>query len=429
MHRTFYNAGLFDSDLSSWDISNVTNFNQTFDNTNLSQEHQCAIHTSWSSNENWPYDWSEFCVNDVELTVDYLSGWNLVGLPLLVEDSYYLTLFPDAYQNTLYGYSGGYLMQTELSEGEGYWLNFSTEGSEILTGNTIQHVVISLSAGWNLISGISNPIDINNIQDPDEIIINGTLYGFNNIYESTTIIQPGKGYWVNSIQDGEVTLTSGATAKSISNDYKLNGKANTLNVNGSELYFGLELSDTERLSYSLPPKPPAGAFDVRFKNGWRLVKDYGVVELMPTTETLTISYDIQIPAGQKKYWAIIQENGEEIILENMGEVEVPSTDRFTLERKEVIPDAFSLHQNFPNPFNPITTLSYELPKESVVRLTVYDMLGHEVITLVDAKQKAGYKSIRWNATDRMGIPVSAGVYIYQLHTEDYSQFRKMILLK
>jgi hypothetical protein len=94
-----------------------------------------------------------------------------------------------------------------------------------------------------------------------------------------------------------------------------------------------------------------------------------------------------------------------------------------------LPSSFALHQNFPNPFNPITTLRYDLPEDNFVILTVYDMLGREITQLVNTNQQAGFKSVQWNAIDSMGRPVSAGVYLYQIQAGEFVQTKKMVLLK
>ena len=75
--------------------------------------------------------------------------------------------------------------------------------------------------------------------------------------------------------------------------------------------------------------------------------------------------------------------------------------------QKVYPDDYVLHQNFPNPFNPITILSYDLPKNGLVKITVYDMLGNVVNNLINTSQSSGYKSLLWNATNNQGQPVSA----------------------
>ena len=94
-----------------------------------------------------------------------------------------------------------------------------------------------------------------------------------------------------------------------------------------------------------------------------------------------------------------------------------------------LPKEFVLHQNFPNPFNTTTTIRYELPEESQVTLVIYDILGHRVETLVNGVQNSGYKSIAWGGTDVYGRPVGTGVYLYQIKAGDFTQRRKMILLK
>jgi hypothetical protein len=104
---------------------------------------------------------------------------------------------------------------------------------------------------------------------------------------------------------------------------------------------------------------------------------------------------------------------------------------FFLNNSKALPtlSVFRINQNYPNPFNPITTLRYDLPENSYVNVTVYDMLGREIRTLVNQHQDAGFKSVTWNATNDYGKPVSAGVYIYQIQAGDYISTKKMVLLK
>jgi len=94
-----------------------------------------------------------------------------------------------------------------------------------------------------------------------------------------------------------------------------------------------------------------------------------------------------------------------------------------------LPIAFNLYNNFPNPFNPITTLRYDLQEDVLVNVTIYDMTGRIVKNLVSSQQTAGYKSIKWNATNDAGSPVSAGIYIYMIQAGEFRQVRKMVLLK
>lgn len=89
-----------------------------------------------------------------------------------------------------------------------------------------------------------------------------------------------------------------------------------------------------------------------------------------------------------------------------------------------IPDAYTLYQNYPNPFNPETKINYAIPKQGHVTLKVYDISGREVMTLVNEVKTAGYYSINFN-----GNSLNSGVYFYRLTTADYTETRKMLLLK
>ena len=94
-----------------------------------------------------------------------------------------------------------------------------------------------------------------------------------------------------------------------------------------------------------------------------------------------------------------------------------------------LPHAFNLYNNYPNPFNPVTTLRYDLPEDALVNITIYDIMGRIVRTLINSQQNAGFKSIQWNATNDAGSPLSAGLYLYKIQADNLVQTRKMVLLK
>ncbi len=94
-----------------------------------------------------------------------------------------------------------------------------------------------------------------------------------------------------------------------------------------------------------------------------------------------------------------------------------------------IPTEFSLYQNYPNPFNPTTTIKYGLKENTNVVLKIYNLLGQEVRTLVNARQEAGFKSVVWNGLNNYGNRVASGIYIYQIKAGDFVKARKMILMK
>jgi hypothetical protein len=94
-----------------------------------------------------------------------------------------------------------------------------------------------------------------------------------------------------------------------------------------------------------------------------------------------------------------------------------------------LPRAFMLYQNVPNPFNPITTIRFDLPVRSYVKLVVYNVKGQLVRMLIDRDIEAGSREIRWDGRDYMDRSVASGVYFYRLDTPNFSESRKMLLLR
>ena len=100
-----------------------------------------------------------------------------------------------------------------------------------------------------------------------------------------------------------------------------------------------------------------------------------------------------------------------------------------VKKLQVLPQVAALQQNYPNPFNPSTEIRFAIPTARGVQLKVYNQLGQTVRTLVDRRMKAGSYSMNWDGTTEAGYQVSSGVYFYSLEAGDFSQIRKMTLLK
>ena len=100
-----------------------------------------------------------------------------------------------------------------------------------------------------------------------------------------------------------------------------------------------------------------------------------------------------------------------------------------VEDEALRPTRFDLSQNYPNPFNPVTTIKYQIAKQGKVELTIHNMLGQKVRTLIDKAHSAGQYQVEWDARSDMGQKVSSGVYFYCLKTGDQIQTKKMLLMK
>jgi hypothetical protein len=94
-----------------------------------------------------------------------------------------------------------------------------------------------------------------------------------------------------------------------------------------------------------------------------------------------------------------------------------------------LPEGFALAQNYPNPFNPETVIKYQLPADMSVQLTVSNLLGQQVATLVNGAQVSGQHEVRWNGLDQQGVQLPSGIYIYQLRAGDMVETRRMLLLR
>jgi hypothetical protein len=173
-----------------------------------------------------------------------------------------------------------------------------------------------------------------------------------------------------------------------------------------------------------------GTFDARFATNMKLMGNNGVVKLMNPMEFLTISYEIKNEIENNFSWVLQSKNGEIYPLRSSGDLIISDdVNEFLLHKISAIPNEFSLNQNFPNPFNPTTTIRYSLPQTSDVKLTIYNLNGQKVSSWVYNKMSPGNYSTDWDGTNFGGHPVSSGVYLYSLETESFSAMKKMILMK
>ena len=101
----------------------------------------------------------------------------------------------------------------------------------------------------------------------------------------------------------------------------------------------------------------------------------------------------------------------------------------TFGSDDLVATHYELWQNFPNPFNPETVIRFQLPKSSHVSLKVYDVLGREIKTLINKLMNNGIQDVVWNGTDNFNRHVSSGVYLYRIKTDDFTDMKKMILIR
>ena len=373
------------------------------------------------------------------------SGWNLIGLPSNVFNSFYLSLFPDAIPATLFGWNGSYYQADSLELGKGYWLRFSNAGTDTIEGLSVTSQVIDLMTGWNMISGISCDVAFTDISDPGNIIIPGTLFGFNGAYFSSDSIKQGNGYWLRTNASGQISLScNSTTSMQLTKDVKEFMDLSSfplLQISESSgitqtLYFDIKLDESEsKLNYSLPPLPPKGAFDVRFSGDYRINElDEGIIRIQSSHYPITI--DVTNLEVEEGYQYVIEAGGTQkniklYPLTNTLSVEInnPNVKCLKLKKMKLAPLEFAVLQNYPNPFNPTTVIKYALPAKENVEVVVYNALGQRIKTLVSYQQEAGNYSIIWDATNETGQRVGSGIYFYFVKAGKYHTIRKMLLMK
>ena len=183
-----------------------------------------------------------------EIFVDYLSDWNIIGLPMDTEETNFEILFPEAIENTLFSFGpNGYIQEMDLVTGKGYWLRFSNENTTTISGSYLESLTIPLQEDWNLVSGLTAEYYLSDIHDPDALIVPLTLFGFGSSgYYATETLEPGHGYWIRSYGAGEISLGGSLREKTrtLLSDRAI--QANVISLNGFPLYFGVKIPENEK---------------------------------------------------------------------------------------------------------------------------------------------------------------------------------------
>jgi carboxyl-terminal processing protease len=168
----------------------------------------------------------------------------------------------------------------------------------------------------------------------------------------------------------------------------------------------------------------------------------GLAVSYPLGRSLDENFNIQIDSDFTKNGGVIPDIRVPFTRDNMDAMFVDSEDvelNYAIDYLDGLtsvndtpsrlPETVQLYANYPNPFNPQTTISYYLPKSMNVELTIYNIKGQEITTLVKGHREAGYNTIPWNSIDSQGRNVGSGVYFYKITADNYIDVRKMVLVR
>ena len=366
------------------------------------------------------------------------AGWNILSLPLEVSNNNYLTLFPNAVPGTLFEYSETYFSSETIEPFLGYWLKFPSAQNNQVCGLDRTESILSINAGWNLIGGPNCNVPIESVIDPGGIIIPGTLYGYSESYISATSIDATKAYWVKANASGSINISCEALLAKNSNELIISSETldnfsmieiDDVDKNSQTLYFNGSLNDDINIeSFSLPPVPPAGSFDARLVGDYRLSEGSEVsIQIQSASYPLSVKISNINLAERYVLWEIADGveigmhtivDGTEIVINNQN------SSLLKISKQKSLPTSYDLEQNYPNPFNPSTIIKFSLPKQTQLKLNLYNILGELVSTISDGLFEAGYHQVTFNAEN-----LTSGVYIYRLESNEIVQTKKMMYLK
>ena len=369
--------------------------------------------------------------------VDVTSGWNMVSLPVEPITGLKSFLFPAATTDA-YGFNGAYYQAETLVTGPGYWMKFASPASVIIDGYTAEADTIPVFTGWNMVGSISVPIPVSGVTTSPGGIITSAFYAYNAGYVSADSIIPGKAYWVQTDQDGDINMAVSPQAAPKSAPAVAVEKYNSISIRdraGSTQTLLFAAGVAAPAGTALPPPPPGGGFDARFTDGkfFALFPPRGngpasrPLRIASPSGEVTVTASLNARDGET--YALVDEAGNRHDLADGASVTILPGESGTAELELIsgtadIPTEYALEQNYPNPFNPSTTISFALPEEAMVTIRLYNILGNEVGTIAARRYGAGKQTVEFNAGE-----LPSGVYIYTMRAGTFAKSRKLVLMR
>jgi hypothetical protein len=370
------------------------------------------------------------------------TEWQLISTSLQEETS-------EMELATIYSFSDRYDLNSSFEPGRGYWVKTRTFDEETLTasGPGLDSLSIQLNAGWNLIGSLSLPTPLLAISDPDEILTETPVYLYRESnYEVTNELLPNFGHWIYARENGGITIT-------VRNDPPVAGlesadsemvshESNTVESELATIEFrqgGYRaelvasqsyIPESEQQRYLLPPVSPDPKLDVRVNRKSKLINSEPS-NIQITAKQFPVEIRLKNPDEYSNYAFRLhaEKEGKSRTIDLVpGSVEILDQEYETIEIEKIHADEVitenQLMANYPNPFNPTTTIQYQLREQTHVMIEVYDVIGRRIQLLANETQLSGQHRVSFDGTN-----LSSGLYFIRFQAGDIVDIRKMTLIK
>ncbi|MEA3296739.1 MAG: T9SS type A sorting domain-containing protein [candidate division Zixibacteria bacterium] len=413
----------------------------------------------WTTNG----DVIEVCLNAggaATRSLELFPGWNLVSWNIANESANVTEVLSpiEDYLELVLGFDQGALIYDpveplfsslwEMDHLSGYWIKVNQACTLEVAGTAIPATTpIPVTTGWNLVSylpdGALAPQEaLGSIHD-DLLVVFGsvkdaagddsmTVYIPEDALSDLTEMNSGLGYWVKVEQNGQLSYPGIGPMPSRQNDRPLAAAKGLPGITPTNQWMYLYAYDLTLDGSSVRSGATVSAYSTDGKQiGSFTLEQDGLFGFMPVyaDDPMTVASE-GLKTGESFYLRVdgVETNEEFFWTGHASKLEIDglTSGSGTYGSLPIQP---SLSQNYPNPFNPSTTISFSLPAAGKARIEIYNILGRLVAVPLDGMTNAGHNEVVWNGTNSTGNTVASGIYFYRLTAENFTETRKMTLLK
>lgn len=350
----------------------------------------------------------------------------------------------EAENTTAFHFDEQYQSVSALEPSRGYWIKSKSYDEEemVTKGQGLDHFSITLREGWNLVGSLSDTISVTSVADSSGILTDAPVYSYTDGgYQPVDSLAPQQGYWIFASDSGRIDFSVDLEAIVPEADQqKKPGDGETreeqyITFTSGGISKKLWVSDSaipqeERYRHYLPPLAPDPVLDIRTTGPENIADQlparlevtasgYPVtVEMSETDEVSDFAYRLTVRNGSSERFIDLLPGQTHMIREEPEEWELTK-----VHMSDIISEP-KLLPNYPNPFNPVTTIEYQVQGSAHIKIEVYDVIGRLTQVLMDDVQLSGRYRVEFD-----GSRLASGMYLVRFHADHYVDVRKIMLIK